>query len=358
MKRLLLVTDALHMAGSEVWLAEILPRLQSFGFASTVFLPKTAALELLIKRLLAAQIGVVTYNRLEEVLKSSSSFDLRLVQCHRPGTYFRLLPQMPQPSAVIIHDQIDYYYLGGLRYWYRFDYAVSKGLWIRWANKVITISEWSQRVLQKQLLIPGVAVVQNGVDVEKFRPAEPAERLCLRAKFGFSERPVALVPARLSPEKNQRVVLQTARLCPEWDFLLVGQGKGAYAESVRALAHTISNVTLWNRFVELNEVYRAVDAMLFPTLAENQSLAVLEALASGLPVVSSPIPAQAEIIRHESEGLLVSPTPQANAKALNYLFKHPKQLEQMKHKARARVLRSHTLEAQALKLSQLLNTLL
>jgi len=38
------------------------------------------------------------------------------------------------------------------------------------------------------------------------------------------------------------------------------------------------------------ELYRAADAMLLPTLGENQSLATLEAMASGLPVVTTPIP--------------------------------------------------------------------
>lgn len=60
------------------------------------------------------------------------------------------------------------------------------------------------------------------------------------------------------------------------------------------------------------ELYRAADAVLLPTLGENQSLATLEAMASGLPVITTPIPAQAELIQDGLTGRLVPPGPQGS----------------------------------------------
>lgn len=86
------------------------------------------------------------------------------------------------------------------------------------------------------------------------------------------------------------------------------------------------------------ELYRTVDAMLLPTLGENQSLATLEAMASAPPVVTTPTPAQEELITHGDTGLLISPNPPALAQSLRTL---PEQLGEV---ARAFVVARHNLE--------------
>jgi glycosyltransferase involved in cell wall biosynthesis len=92
------------------------------------------------------------------------------------------------------------------------------------------------------------------------------------------------------------------------------------------------------------ELYRAADAVLLPTLGENQSLATLEAMASALPVVTTPIPAQEELIQNGVTGLLVPPRPHLLAQALNRLQGEGQALGA---RARAHVLGHHTLEGSA-----------
>ncbi len=121
---------------------------------------------------------------------------------------------------------------------------------------------------------------------------------------------------------------------------------GLWQRTTRLL--NLRNVHCLGRRNDMPELYRAVDAMLLPTLGENQSLATLEAMASGLPVVTTPIPAQKEVIRHGKAGLLIPPRPSALAYALQNL---PKQLGE---EARTYVLAHHTLEASAKQLSKTL----
>lgn len=148
----------------------------------------------------------------------------------------------------------------------------------------------------------------NGVDVERFRPPLPGEKEALKGRYGL-KRPAVLVPARMSPEKNHLAVLLTARLLPQVDFLLVGTGEllGLWRRAARLLG--LENVRFLGRREDMPELYRAVDAVLLPTLGENQSLATLRAMASGLPVVTTPIPAQAELIQDGLTGRLVPLTP-------------------------------------------------
>jgi glycosyltransferase involved in cell wall biosynthesis len=98
------------------------------------------------------------------------------------------------------------------------------------------------------------------------------------------------------------------------------------------------------------ELYRAADAMCLPTLGENQSLATLEAMASGLPIVTTPIPAQRELIAHGVEGFLVPPLPWRLAPALQQAFALP----ELGANGRTRILREHTLQEAATNLREAL----
>ena len=99
------------------------------------------------------------------------------------------------------------------------------------------------------------------------------------------------------------------------------------------------------------ELYRAVDAVLLPTLGENQSLATLEAMASGLPVVTTPIPAQAELIQDGLTGRLVPPHPRRLAQALREAS------PELGKRARAFVEATHTLDQAARRLAATLKWL-
>jgi glycosyltransferase involved in cell wall biosynthesis len=139
-------------------------------------------------------------------------------------------------------------------------------------------------------------------------------------------------------------VLLAARLLPEVDFLLVGTGEleGLWRKTAQVLR--LGNVRFLGRREDMPELYRAADAVLLPTLGENQSLATLEAMASALPVVTTPIPAQEELIQNGVTGLLVPPRPHLLAQALNRLQGEGQALGA---RARAHVLGHHTLEGSA-----------
>lgn len=165
---------------------------------------------------------------------------------------------------------------------------------------MITVSEWGAEYLRRHHRMTQVHAVPNGVDTVKFRPGDPQERAALRERLGFKGFTV-LNPARMSIEKNHPAVIATAWQAPELHFVLVGTG---YLEPALKRAAP-RNVTFLGKRHDMPDLYRAADVVLQPTIAENQSLATLEALSSGTPVVTNDIPAQRELIRMGQEGLLV-----------------------------------------------------
>ncbi|WP_161882466.1 glycosyltransferase family 4 protein [Deinococcus alpinitundrae] len=350
------LTDAPRVAGSEVWLLSVLPHLPEQGIDPAVFLPVGAALDPLAERLTAASLPVTRFKRLSDLPALTRDFDVRVMHAWGLLTYLRLLSHLAQPRWVVIHDQLEFFYPLGLRAFYRLGFRLTKGWGMKKASGVLTVSEWADGWLRRTKL-PASGFVKNGVDVDRFRPATEPERAALRAEFGFT-RFTVLVPGRFVVEKNQWAALRSARHARDLDFVFVGDmdsALGKLAVQFKRLAR-LGNVRFLGRRHDMPALYRAADALLQPTLAENQSLVTLEAMASGLPIITTPIPAQAELVEDGVSGLLVSPAPHLLALALRRLSVNPERARQMGEAARARVLAAHTPQHTAAGLAQFLQS--
>ncbi|WP_117236945.1 glycosyltransferase family 4 protein [Thermus sediminis] len=341
--RVLFLTDAKRIGGSEVYLREMLPRLKTLGLSPEAALPLAEGNRPIREALLKQGIPVHAYRTLKDLPRG---FDRVVASAWYPQSYRAFFTHYPR-LTLLIHDQIEVFYPLGGRYLYRLGYRLLQVPNLKRAEAVITVSQWAARWLREVHGIERVFAVPNGVDTERFRPPLPGEKEALRARYDLN-RYTVLVPARMSPEKNHLAVLLTARLLPEVDFLLVGTGEleGLWRKMAQVLR--LQNVRFLGRREDMPDLYRAVDTVLLPTLGENQSLATLEAMASALPVVTTPIPAQKELIQDGYTGRLANPSPCELALTLKTL---PSTLGKA---ARAWVLARHNLEQSALQLAQTL----
>ncbi len=157
-----------------------------------------------------------------------------------------------------------------------------------------------------------VEVVYNAVDVERVVAEAPPE---LREQLGGSEtRPLVLTPARLDAQKGHDALLEAAAEVPEAMFVLAGEGpKRAELEARVAQLGLGDRVRFLGRREDVPALLAACDVFCLPSLYEGSSLAVLEAMAAGIPVVSSAIGGTEELIEDGRSGLLVAP---GDAKAL------------------------------------------
>jgi len=151
-----------------------------------------------------------------------------------------------------------------------------------------------------------IEVVYNAVDVARVAVEAPPG---LREQLGGGEgRPLVLTPARLDAQKGHRVLFEAIPQVPDATFLLAGEGPER--ESLEALAAqlgTADRVRFLGRREDIPELLAACDVLALPSLYEGSSLAVLEAMAAGIPIVSSAIGGTEELIEDGRSGLLAAP---------------------------------------------------
>jgi D-inositol-3-phosphate glycosyltransferase len=121
--------------------------------------------------------------------------------------------------------------------------------------------------------------IDNGLDLDRYRPADQDEYAGLRAAYGWEDRPIVLFVGRLVAKKGIEAVLAAARAAPELRFVVVSPG--GRPPDAAGNVHHLGTVTR----DELRMLYRAADAFLLPSYGEGFSLAAQEAMASGVPVV-------------------------------------------------------------------------
>jgi glycosyltransferase involved in cell wall biosynthesis len=182
-----------------------------------------------------------------------------------------------------------------------------------------------------------VEVVYNAVDVERVAVAAPPG---LRDQLGGSEtRPLVLTPARLDAQKGHDTLLEAIAEVPEALFLLAGEGPKRVELEARAAELGVSDrVRFLGRREDVPALLAACDVFCLPSLYEGSSLAVLEAMAAGIPVVSSAIGGTEELVENGCSGLLVPPgDTEGLAAALRRLLGDADLRRELAAKARERV---------------------
>ena len=165
-------------------------------------------------------------------------------------------------------------------------------------------------------------VAHDGVDLEKYEEMPPSEEL--REKLDLpQEVPIAGYAGSLFPGRGGEVILPLARLFPDVRFLVVG-GEGVFLDrfqkeiedsginnviSVGFVAHSLVSQYLSACDVLLMPYQRAVlhRQSRHDTVQYMSPLKMFEYMASGVPVISSRLPALEEILEDGSNSLLVEP---------------------------------------------------
>jgi glycosyltransferase involved in cell wall biosynthesis len=151
-----------------------------------------------------------------------------------------------------------------------------------------------------------MVVIPTGVDTTLFYP-DPAARASVRAGFGIPlDEPLVGIVGDLIPLKGQHTLLEAARMLSSLGsskvrYLVIGGARPgdeeshAYAARLRAMAG--DNVVFTGRLEDLPAVLNAVDLLVIASERETGPLALLYALACGVPVVSTPVGRAPELIR-------------------------------------------------------------
>ena len=185
-------------------------------------------------------------------------------------------------------------------------------------NKMIALSHIQKDFLKNCLPVDDAhfAVIPNGVDTERFRPR--ARREDIREAWGVGQEHVLFgLIGRLDRQKGSLEFVEAAAEVLERNplarFVLVGGntlGEGGFDLLVRSrlrMLHLEGKVTLTDFRKDIPDVMNALDVFVMPSYEENFANVLLEALASGLPTISTNSGGTPEILDQGRTGLLCDP---------------------------------------------------
>jgi glycosyltransferase involved in cell wall biosynthesis len=195
--------------------------------------------------------------------------------------------------------------------------------------RVIFENEDDQNIFLKYHLIESsqTSIIEGvGVDVEKFK-----------ARPEVDGTPLVVMPSRLLWDKGVGVFVEAARRLREGNrmrFALVGMPDPGNPASIdpTQLQKWISDgvVEHWGFREDMEEVYRQAHIVCLPSMGEGLPTVLIEAAASGRPIVASDVPGCREVVSHGENGLLVKANdPAALSEALRKLAVDPELRQKM-----------------------------
>ncbi|MEW6416966.1 MAG: glycosyltransferase [Nitrospirota bacterium] len=180
-----------------------------------------------------------------------------------------------------------------------------------------------------------VKVIYNGIDLKDFQVAISKEEA--RRMFNLPQNSTIIgTVGRLTEQKGHRYLIEAASQINNASIIVAGDGP--LKEELKRLADkTEGNCIFMGRICpeKIPLFLRSLDIFCFPSLWEGFGIALVEAMAAGLPVVTSDIPPLKEVV--DDTGILVSPKDtEALAKALKMLIDNPSLRGPLGNKARER----------------------
>lgn len=211
------------------------------------------------------------------------------------------------------------------------------------ADRVVVLTEAYAKYLAARLgplfQSQKVRLCPNGLDPTVFFPrSEEFNRFTLRAGMA----------ARLATTKLHCLLIDMAE---ELDFTLDLAGEGEMMATLKELVLTKTSTTRvsFSGLIPASQMgswYRGLDLYLHASKGETFSMSILQAMATGLPIIASDISGMDEILGRDGTcGLLVSNTPDAWHSAISYLMRSPELRKRMGAAARRRAVAMYSSDA-------------
>lgn len=277
--------------------------------------------------------NVKAYRMLRKIVEKEQ-FDL--IYCHTPvGAMLARLAGISarKKGTKVIYMAHGFHFYNGAPLLNWMIYYPAEKFLSRFTDGLITINQEDYRRAQKfhagkTILIPGV-----GIDLDKFQKKEPT-RQEIRNKLGIPEIKIILMSVgELTKRKNHMAVIEALAYLEEYDILYVVCGDGPMKARLRARTEELGvreRVKLLGFRKDIAELHKMADIFVFPSLQEGLPVALMEAMASGLPIVASRIRGNEDLIQNNRGGYLVKAQDSEQlAEAISKMIKNPEQRDKM-----------------------------
>ena len=268
--------------------------------------------------------NLMAYKELKKII-DSGKYDI--IHCHTPvgGMLTRLAAKrMRKRGTKVFYTAHGFhFYKGAPAINWLLYYPVEKWL-SRYTDVLITINKEDYERAKtfsagKVYYVPGV-----GIDLKKFHVGS-VDRVEKRQEIGVRSNDFVLLSVgELIPRKNHEVVIRALAVLKQNGELnhveYVICGRGAYESDLKKLAKELrvsDQVHFLGYRSDVSEICNCADLFVFMSYQEGLPVALMEAMASGLPVICSNIRGNTDLIDDGVTGLISNNTPEKVAEAIN-----------------------------------------
>jgi len=231
-------------------------------------------------------------------------------------------------------------------------------------SKVICVSKDLEKEMKRRgLSTKKLVVIYNGINLEKFYKRKPTNNLKKELDFNPSDLIVGSV-GTLRAVKNYDCLLesvpQVLNKFPNTKFILVGDGplKNILQKKAETLGISNSVIFLGQRN-DIPRILSIFDLFVLPSVTEGISIALLEAMATELPVVATCVGGNPEVVLDNKTGLLIPPKdPDKLAKAIISLLGDKDKRLTMGKEGRKRVEKRFSIQTMVKQYGELYRSLL
>lgn len=211
--------------------------------------------------------------------------------------------------------------------------------------RLIAVSDFTRRELIQYYKIKDakIRVIHNGVDIDKFKPASDKRKV--KEELGFNPNDVTILSVgRLYARKGLFTLIESmpsvVKQFRNAKFIISGKGQSDEMKKLIAHAERLNvkdNIIFTGYFPDkkLPKLYQAADIFAFSTFYEHHPFAILEALSTGLPVVTTKVGGIPETIQNGKNGFMCEPfNSKEFSERILYLLEHPSEASEMGRLAR------------------------
>ena len=195
-------------------------------------------------------------------------------------------------------------------------------------------SRTGMKILREAGLKTPLQVISNGIELKKYYRTRVSPQVY--KKYGIRKGvPVFLVVGRLDKDKKTDMIIRATAVAVRSSKLqMVAVGKGKDSKQFKNLARRLGldGVLVFTGYVpeeDLIKIYNLADVYVAPGLAELQGMAVMEAMATGLPILAADAVALPELVENGVNGFLFKPTVKDLAEKMLLMLANRNRWKQM-----------------------------
>lgn len=345
--KIALIIDNLEVGGAQKQFIELVKNIDQDKFQIIVVALSTHRIDLL-NELTDSGIDVRLINQWGKICIPAFTKLFKLLRNERPdivhtylftaSLYGRIVAKLIGIPVVIVSER-------STDNWKKKSYIWMDRVLSKVTNRVLVNAQTIKENLIKREKIPTekIQVIYNGIDLNKF-DSRRRSRNQIRESLGIlNGNPVIGIIGRLAKEKDHQTFLNAAKIIisalPKLNFIIAGDGNlRKELESASVSLGLNNRVIFTGNTHNISDILQATDILVSTSLYEGCSNVILEAMATGLPVVASKVGGNPEIVNDGTTGILVPPqNPNALAKAILSLLNNPQLMQSMGKNGRERI---------------------